>query len=78
MFRQDGNIVVTAWKDKRLVYVMSTNSNPTSAVTVKRKDKRIKQPVNVASYNMYMGGVDKADQLRSYYSLRMKSRKFYM
>ena len=51
---------------QRLVYVMPTNCNPTSTVNVKRKpDKVIKQPLNITSYNKYMGGVDKADQLRS-------------
>ena len=65
MFRQARNVVVTAWKDKRLVYVLKPNTT-------------IKQPLNITSYNKYMGGVDKADQLRSYYQLRMKSRKFYM
>ena len=79
VFRQCDNIVVTAWKDKRLVYVMSTNVNATDTITVKRnKDKQIPQPKNIAMYNKFMGGVDKADQYRSYYSLRMKSRKFYM
>ena len=79
MFRQAGNVVVTALKDKRLVYVMSMNCNPTSTVNVKRKPNKVKkQPLNITSYNKYMGGVDKADQLRSYYQLRMKSRKFYM
>ena len=29
------------------------------------------------SYNEFMGGVDRGDQLRSYYSCRTKSRKFY-
>ena len=58
---------------------MSTNSYPTNTVTVKRdKDRQIQQPQSIALYNKYMGGVDKADQYRSYCPLRTKSRKFYM
>ena len=59
MFRQAGNVVVTVWKDKRLVYVMSMNCNPTSNANVKRKpNKVIKQSLKITTYNNYMGGVD--------------------
>ena len=29
---QKGNLAVTVWKDKRLVYMMSTNANPDKTV----------------------------------------------
>ncbi len=32
---------------------------------------------NIVLYNKKMGGVDRGDQLRGYYSCRTKSRKFY-
>ena len=58
---------------------MPTNCNPTSTVNVERKpDKVIKQPLNITSYNKYMGGADKTDQLHLYYQPLMKSRKFDM
>lgn len=34
-------------------------------------------PESIIRYNKYMGGVDRGDQLRGYYSCRTKSRKFY-
>ena len=34
-------------------------------------------PAACVSYNKYMGGVDRGDQLRGYYHVRMKCRKFY-
>ena len=37
----------------------------------------LQQPESVVQYNTYMGGVDRGDQLRGYYSCRTKSRKFY-
>ena len=60
---------------------MSTNSAPTST-TVKRRAKdgsvsKISCSENVHSYNRFMGRVDLADQLRGYYHVRLKCRKFY-
>ena len=34
-------------------------------------------PLAIAHYNKYMGGVDKSDQLRGYYHVRLKSGKNY-
>ena len=34
-------------------------------------------PASIISYNAFMGGVDRGDQLRGYYNCRSKSRKFY-
>ena len=34
-------------------------------------------PTNITLYNQYMGGVDQADQLRSYYQRKVKTRKYY-
>ncbi|XP_033731775.1 piggyBac transposable element-derived protein 4-like, partial [Pecten maximus] len=37
--RQKGNLVATAWRDKRTVHVLSTNSDPQTTTTVTRKQK---------------------------------------
>ena len=80
--RQKGNLVATVWRDRRLVYVMSTNSDPRTPTTVQRKERdgssqTVSCPRSIVDYNKYMGGVDHADQLRNYYHVRTKSRKFY-
>ena len=82
MAQQRGNLVATVWRDRRLVYIMSTNSDPRTAATVQRKDRdgtshTVPSPKSVVDYNKFMGGVDHADQLRNYYNVRTKSRKFY-
>ena len=82
VYQQNGNLVATAWRDRKLVYVMSTNCPATGDTEVRRKEKDgstnfIPCPPNVVLYNKYMAGVDKADQLRGYYRVRTKSRKFY-
>ena len=74
--------MATVWRDRRLVYVMSTNSDPRTAATVQRKDRdgtshTVPSPKSVVDYNKFMGGVDHADQLCNYYNVRTKSRKFY-
>ena len=66
----------------KLVHIMSTNVSPTASTTVKRqtKDGHVENttcPLSIQLYNSYMGGVDRADQLRGYYRVRMKSHKFY-
>ena len=75
-------MTVTVWQDNKPVVVASTNSDPTLTQTVTRTqrdgiDKEIPSPVSVALYNKYMGGVDLNDQLRMYYPVRLKCRKYY-
>ena len=70
------------WRDRKLVYVMSTNSDPQRDTSVQRKDRDgtsqlVPCPQNVVSYNKFMGGIDRADQLRHYYRVECKTRKFY-
>ena len=61
------------WKDKRNVTMLST-IHDTSMVSKRHRSRlvpsgteEIQKPLMIEKYNMYMGGVDKADQLLSYY-----------
>ena len=79
---QNGKVAGTSWLDRKVVTVMSSNTQPTDTGTVQRRihDRtRISVPCphSILLYNNFMGGVDRADQLRGYYSCRYKSRKFY-
>ena len=81
-FRQHGNLVAFAWKDKRIVTVLSTLSPPDQTQLVPRKEKdgtitQVPCPHAVATYNRHMGGVDRGDQMRQYYCVRPKSSKYY-
>lgn len=75
---QKGNLVYTKWHDKRDV-----NLNPLDPKTVKERRKkngdvvRVEKPACVDLYNNNMGGVDRSDQLRSYYSACLPSKKWY-
>ena len=73
---------ISLWQDNRTVIVVSTNCNPATATSVKRRlknDTRISVPCpeSIQLYNTFMGGVDLNDQLRGYYSVRLKGRKCY-
>ena len=57
-------------------------TSPESVVTVQRRQpdgttKEVECPKAVAIYNQYMNGVDKGDQLRKYYHVRLKCMKYY-
>ena len=54
-----------------------------STTTVKRQNKEghvenVTCPFSIQLYNSYMGGVDRADQLRGYYRVWMKSHKLVL
>ena len=78
---QRGEKVFSIWQDNKVVNLLSTNCN-VGVGTVLRTQKNgsrqsIPCPLNIIHYNMYMGGVDRSDQLRKYYCVRLKSRKYY-
>ena len=80
--RQQGNITIAVWQDNKPVSLLATNVDPTKTASVNRKNKdgssrTIPCPETPLLYNKYMGGVDLNDQLRGYYQLRMKGRKYY-
>ena len=80
--KQSNRLAVSLWQDNRPVTMISTNCDPTETTTVKRRQKDgttsiVPCPTSVHLYNKYMGGVDHNDQLRGYYNIRLKGRKFY-
>ena len=82
MTRQEGNVCITVWHDSRPVTFMSSGHNPVHTKLVQRKKgDGIVVHVDclecVFDYNQYMGGVDKGDQFKKYYHIRVKSRKSY-
>ena len=65
------------WRDNKCVH-FSSNFHVTEEVAVSRTQKdgskiEITAPLVVQDYNNQMGGVDKADMLRSIYDLDWKS-----
>ena len=79
--RQSGNLTITLWRDKRIVSLLSTMTQPADTTHVTRREgndsKSVICPTAIKTYNMQMAGVDKGDQLRKYYSVRLKCNKNY-
>ena len=76
------NLTVCVWQDSKPVTACSTFCPTTPQDTVERKMKNGERktfpcPNTITAYNKFMGGVDKNDQLRQYYHVRLKSRKYY-
>ena len=71
------------WQDKRAVVMLSTIHDD-SRVTKRRRTRlvaggieEVQKPTMVEKYNMYMGGVDKGDQLMSYYGFSHRTVKWW-
>ena len=83
LMMQRDNLVATAWQDKRTVFILSTNSDPTVGGTLERRKKsgavvEVPCPQSVKNYTQYMNGVDHHDQLRSVYGISRKAQKWWM
>ena len=79
--QRDG-IAAMLWRDNRVVTLLSTNTQPHEEEVVQRRQRDgsrvdVRCPAAVARYQQYMGGVDRNDQLRQYYMVPTKCRKFY-
>ena len=64
MTLQKNNISATPWLDRKVVTMMSSNTQPSAVGTVLRRQvdttrSAIPCPQNIITYNKYMGGVDR-------------------
>ena len=75
--RQKGDLLVTVWKDKRQVAIISTNQQPTDSMHQPRRGEAINKPDAATNFNKYIGGVDLADQHRAYYSVGREHKKWW-
>ena len=75
-------MVALHWLDNKVMTLLSTNAQPQQQDSVQRQQRdgstvTIPCPAVMALYNRYMGGMDRNDQTRQYYYVRLKSCKFY-
>ena len=79
---QKRNMLANVWFDKRKVAVLSTCQNPGNRTILRpraqgNRPRELTKPIAIVNYNSYMGGVDLADQLRSYYPIGRESKKWW-
>ena len=79
----DEAILGLKWKDKRFVSMLSTIHDD-SMVSKDRRSRQapagvetVQKPHVIEEYNQCMGGVDKSDQLVTYYGFRHCSKKWW-
>lgn len=70
-------IMVAKWKDKRVVTYMSTEFENTMAISNNRHGQPRSKPLPIIHYNAEMKGVDRSDQMASYYPCNHKSLRWY-
>ena len=76
-----GALLFSIWQDNKVVSALSTGCEAGEGQVLRRQKNGtrmvVRCPYNIINYNKHMGGVDRNDQLRQYYCVRLKSHKFY-
>ena len=80
--QQRGNLLFTKWHDKRDVAFLLSNVSPEEPLRTVQHQKRgrdidIQKPQVSDVYTANMGGVDGANQFRSYCTIGRQSQKWY-
>ena len=76
----DDSVMLVKWRDRRDVYMIATNDEWLDVVRQVRRNSMpcdMPTPCCVRKYNSLMGGVDRMDQLRSYYSVGRAGRRWW-
>lgn len=66
------------WRDKRYVLTISTTHGPGTEEITNRRGDVVTKPSMVIAYNKNMSGIDRSDQMISYYSTPRKSLRWYI
>lgn len=82
-WRTRGDVGYVQWRDTKTVHVLSTAFRPYIIGQVNRKQRTgesvaVKCPLPILQYTARMGGVDRFDQQRGWYSVSRRSRKWWM
>lgn len=73
----DKGICVTKWKDRKEILSISSEFDGEMVEGTNRRGEQINKPKLILNYNKFMGGIDRGDQMLSYYSCEHKTLRFY-
>ena len=71
-------VLVTKWKDKRDVLVISNEHKDEMVDVANRRRQISSKPLAVARYNQFMSGIDRKDQMLAYYPCERKTLRWYI
>ena len=85
MWRMNGPVFALTWMDKKAVrHATGTYSQAPTEQLPEVNRKQLKGPIEkipfpelISSYNIYMGGVDKNDQMESYFPIEVTGKKWW-
>ena len=77
VWRRQNETYVSKWKDKRDVLCLTTAYHPSMIDIANRRQQEKRKPIEIVNYNQNMSGVDRADQMMSYYSCPRKTIRWY-
>jgi len=78
---QHEDVTAVVWQDKRVVLLLSTNSEPRTDGSVTRKTGKGNEEIEIAcpqaviNYTKHVADVDVSDQKREYYGVGRSSKK---
>lgn len=75
--RYSNGVMIAKWKDKRDVFYISTEFGNNLKTYFNRRQQEIKKPEAILNYNRFMSGIDRKDQMMSYYPCERKTLRWY-
>jgi len=75
--RYSQGVMIGKWKDKRDVGYISTEFKNNLILTKNRNGKEQFKPEPISNYNRFMSGIDRQDQMHSYYPFTRKTIRWY-
>ncbi|KAL4084754.1 hypothetical protein QTP88_027665 [Uroleucon formosanum] len=75
--RYSQGVMIGKWKDKRDVAYISTEFKNNMILSKNRNGKEQLKPEPISNYNRFMSGIDRQDQMNSYYPFTRKTVRWY-
>lgn len=75
--RYTNGVMIAKWRDNRDVMYISTEFRDNLIKYFNKRHQEKEKPEAIYNYNRFMGGIDKKDQMMSYYPFERKTLRWY-